>query len=111
MGKPTPERILVDPEGLSLTHVCWNVRGFLRCFGTTVGVADLKEQPAFATERSAMTQLVTDESTIRPSPTPDRRCPNCELPPRLLQSFLDTRANRMRRVFECSNCGKLIWDD
>jgi len=111
MGRPAPGHNLVDPTALSLTHVCWIVRGFDECFGTTVGGADLKGQPAFARERSTMPQLVTDEPTIRPSPTPDRRCPNCELSPRLLQSFPDTRANRMLRVFECSNCGKLIWDD
>jgi|tagenome__1003787_1003787.scaffolds.fasta_scaffold20937480_3 hypothetical protein len=48
---------------------------------------------------------------IRPLGVQGRQCPNCGLPPRLLQSFLDSAADRTIRIFKCSNCNKLIWED
>jgi hypothetical protein len=82
--------------------------------GNNHQLANLGLHPAFSRSgRSGpqMPQPDTDSPMIRQSPAQDRRCPNCELSLRLLQGFLDIRANRIARVFECGNCGKLIWDD
>jgi hypothetical protein len=39
-----------------------------------------------------------------------RRCPTCAAFPRLTQRFLDPRAGKIVRLYECQ-CGERIWDD
>lgn len=53
----------------------------------------------------------SDNNPSVPLSAHNRQCPNCGLPPRLLQAFLDGRANRTVRIFKCNTCGKLIWED
>jgi hypothetical protein len=38
------------------------------------------------------------------------RCPTCAAFPRLTNSMLDVRRDKMVRLFTCS-CGERIWDD
>lgn len=58
-----------------------------------------------------MQRDASNRTTAKPFTAQHRQCPNCDLPPRLLQSFLDSRANRTVRIFKCSNCSELIWDE
>jgi hypothetical protein len=48
---------------------------------------------------------------IAQPPQATRRCPNCDLPLRLLQTFPDIRSKKSIRVLQCSNCAMLVWDD
>lgn len=38
-------------------------------------------------------------------------CPNCQIPLRLLDRVWDIRARGYIRIFECSNCCRLVWEE
>jgi transcription elongation factor Elf1 len=41
---------------------------------------------------------------------PDWNCPHCNALAKLLECLWDARTANRVRVFECTSCGKLIWD-
>jgi len=40
-----------------------------------------------------------------------RRCPHCTALSRLICSFLDSRHGNTVRMYQCTGCGKRIWDE
>jgi len=37
-------------------------------------------------------------------------CPGCEQPVRFVEVVCDMRTKRTVRIFECTNCMKLVWE-
>jgi hypothetical protein len=51
------------------------------------------------------------DTPIPSQPLQALECPLCEIPLTFLERVWNMRASRYVRVFECSNCRKLTWDE